>query len=561
MNAVKVFEQEFLRKVAEGLEVQARGPSGGQDVLSWVEGLNLVNEKGEPFDFRTDHAFLADIMSDMSPKQVVRKCSQVGLSTSLFLKETAVAKLYNYSIIHTLPTLALLQFFVAQKVDQVIRNNRSFRLLFDRDYTSKQRKKVGYGWIMFLGTKGENEEISHTSDLNVYDEYDKSDTATIEGMRSRLKASRYQGTWIVGNPEMADGGVNLAYERSDQKHWFHNCSRCRHWFYNDFFNCVDFERECYICPRCRKPLREEDRAKGVWVRKWRDREWSGYWINHMMAPWIPAKSLIEDYFTMPEEKFYTYCLGMAPPFADSRIPPELILRNCTSREFSPDPAFMGVDVGAKFHCVIGNPEGVFALEVLDNTHDAGWPQLDELMRRYRVKTCVVDKLPSPDEAQAFARRFPGRVYVQVQRRDLASSQTVRFVPGPEPVVHVDKNEIVSTALKKLQRGEVVFFMDPSNPLLSGRVVHKQQRDYNSFCGQASTLTKERVEDASGNVRYRWKASPKKDHFFMAFCYYLAARQREKAAEEVYPVERVPERRHSAQWRFYGGGDQDAWYYL
>ena len=560
MNAVRDIQSDFLSRVAEGLQIRAQGATaGGGDILEWVDSQHLVNERGGPFDFSSDHLFLAEIMRDMNPRQAIRKCSQVGISTSLFLKEAAVARLYSYSIIHTMPTIALLNFFVSQKVETVIRNNRSFAREFDRTGSAKQRKKIGFGWIMFLGTKGENEEISHTSDLNVYDEYDKSDLATMEGMRSRLKASRYQGIWVIGNPEIADGGVSAAYDASDQKHWFHRCGRCGKWFFNDFFNCVDFDNECYICPRCHRPLREEDRAKGVWVRKWRNREASGYWINHMMAPWITARSMIEDYFTLPEEKFYTYNLGMAPPHMDSRITADLILRNCITEPYERGRAFMGVDVGAKFHCVIGNERGVIALEVLDNPHDSGWPQLDELMQRHRVKVCVVDKLPSPDEAMAFANRHPGKVYVQVQSRDMRVRETIRYDKGGDPIVHLDKNELVSLALKKLQQGEIRFFMAHDHPLLSGRVTKNQRKDYNCFIGQASTLTKERVEDVNGNVKYRWKASPKKDHFFMAFCYYLAARERDREVQEIYEPETARTRRKEELAMAAMRGE--AWYYL
>ena len=54
---------------------------------------------GTPIEFK-DHAFLVDPYTDDSPKQVARKCSQIGWSTLAILRSFHLARYAGANLIH-----------------------------------------------------------------------------------------------------------------------------------------------------------------------------------------------------------------------------------------------------------------------------------------------------------------------------------------------------------------------------------------------------------------------------------------------------------------------------
>ena len=77
---------------------------------------------------------------------------------------------------------------------------------------------------------------------------------------------------------------------------------------------------------------------------------------------------------------------------------------------------MGVDQGNGLHVVIKEPHEDKGVVLTVRVHheprtDAVFSHLDSLMEAYDVRFCVIDGLPNTHAARAFARRFPGRVWL------------------------------------------------------------------------------------------------------------------------------------------------------
>jgi hypothetical protein len=77
---------------------------------------------------------------------------------------------------------------------------------------------------------------------------------------------------------------------------------------------------------------------------------------------------------------------------------------------------MGVDQGNGLHIVVKEPQPGGEVVHLVRAHhepqtDSSFSHLDWFMRAFDVKTCIIDALPNTHAARAFARRFPGRVYL------------------------------------------------------------------------------------------------------------------------------------------------------
>jgi hypothetical protein len=60
-------------------------------IHAWIQENNIKTESGASIDFR-DHLFLFDIYRDLSPKQVILKAAQIGLTTLQILKSIWIAK-------------------------------------------------------------------------------------------------------------------------------------------------------------------------------------------------------------------------------------------------------------------------------------------------------------------------------------------------------------------------------------------------------------------------------------------------------------------------------------
>lgn len=503
------------------------------NIIEWITQNRFVNERGEPFEFRKRY-FLIPMMEDWEhTQQCLYKGAQIGFSTSVFLKECYGAKYYRYNFIHTLPSLPLVRKFVPVKVDEVIAANPELKRLVGRGSSnSTQKKRIGHGWIFWAGCKGDNEDILDTADCIVNDEIDHSDPLVVEGFESRLGASNYKGRWDFSNPTTDGNNISQRWKVSTQGHMHHKCSRCGEWFFNDFFNCIDENAMTYICPRCHQPLREEDRCTGVWVDKWRGRDVKGWWVNWMICPWISAEDTIRAYHEKSDDYFHRFVLAWPRENQESRVSREVILRNCTEETPSREVVIAGVDQPKKggdyFHVVIGNLQGFFRLLV-----EPSWEALERMVSDYNIQTLVLDYLPDVDGALAFSKRFPGKVLLSQQNRDSSATEIIRFDEA-RGFVYTDRHPMVTQVLKAFIRGEIKVFMDPDDSVLVGT----SRKDYKSYCAQAETLYRTEETNQSGFTRLVWKSTNGKDHFFMATCYWYAARERLRKAEPIHAAKPI-----------------------
>lgn len=523
-------------EIAKSITVKTDPLADKPDIIEWILRRKLKTERGRPFEF-INHFFMVPVMRDWSQEQVSRKGAQIGMSSEVTLKEFYAAEYFGWNTIHTFPTLRMVQKFVPVKVDGLLDANPDLKQHIGKGTAnSQQKKRYDLCWVFWAGCEGDNEGIMDTADLIANDEVDRSDPLTVQDFMSRLSASEYKGRWDFSNPTTDGAMVSKRWKESDQKHLFHRCSRCGVKFTNGFFNCVDLdnpERE-YICPRCHKPLRHEDRLYDPetkyprWVAKHPGREISGYWINQMIAPWISAKETITGYLEGTDEYFHKFVLAKPVADSESKVSREVILRNCTNAVPERKGVLLGIDQGKTFYAVIGNDRGFFALET-----GLSWSDMDKLMASYDVQTCVVDYLPDTDGAVEFSRRWPGKVLFNLQTREMKTTDVFRF-DELKGFVYTDKHPMITKVLKAFIRGDIAVFMDPSDSKLVGRSL----KDYSSYCGQAETLYRMEVPTREGNYKLEWNSTNKMDHWFLATCYYYAARERLKMDEEIHDVEQI-----------------------
>ena len=430
--------------------------------LLWTVDHKIKNEKGNVLEFK-NHRFLKDIYDDWTPIQVVRKSSQVGFSTTEVIKTACAARYKKYNIIYTLPTFADVSQFVPTKVNQLIVHNP---ILTDwtKDRDTIFQKRMGTGFIYYRGTFSAKPQekkmeagigIILSADILVMDEADRSDQTILEQYESRLDASDYKGKWYFSNPTAPHTVSQQKWEESDQKHWFIKCEHCGHWQYLDFWK--NIKNNKFVCQKCGRELSDETRRNGQWIRKYKNKEISGYWINHLMCSWKTAKQIVQDYETKTRQYFYNFVLGLPYIGSDIVVNQDIILRNIDlAKPNFQENNVLGVDQGLKKHFVLGNKQGIFKIGTTDD-----WEDIKKLIKLYDVKVAVFDALPDLTEPRKIQKEFIGKVWLSYYKREIQSAEFIKWDPKTY-TVYSDRTKIIEMVIDEMINGKLKFQMKPAD---------------------------------------------------------------------------------------------------
>jgi len=495
-----------------------------RNVHIFLEKYNIKNELGIKLDFH-DHSFLWDVYEDISPKQVIYKAAQIGFSTAAIIKTLWLAKHKGIDIIYTLPTAQDVVDFVGGKVNRIIGQNPIFQE-FVKDRDTIEQKRVGDSLIYYRGTFSSRQALMVSSSLNVHDEVDRSDQRVLDQYSSRLQHSDLQWQWYFSNPSVLGNGVARHWKDSDQKHWFVKCSRCNkhqylEWSLEDPLKMnIDLNTNQYICKHCKKPLSHKDRKNGQWVKKYKNKEFSGYWINLMMASWVDAEKIVKDYKSKSEEFFYNFVLGLPYVGTNNKVTPDVIYRNLTATINEQEDVVIGVDVGNIKHYVVGNRQGIF---YYDKTKD--WDDIRKLLKRFPKSIAVIDAMPDITEPRKIREEFPGRVFLCHYVQDRKTMQIIRWGEKKEfGNVLADRNRLLQLLIDE--------FVDEKIPLQG------TQGDWYEYYKHWDSLYK-MTEEKNGTPVFQWLTSTGNDHWVHATAFWRIGMDKRGVGEsKVYDGEPI-----------------------
>lgn len=451
-------------------------------IHAWLKEQGIVNEKGEPIEF-ADHMFLYDIYRDQSPKLVVMKAAQVGLSTLEVLKNVYDARHRKMDIIYTLPTDDDVRTFVGGKVNRIIANN-PILLEYTADKDSIEQKMVGgQSMLYFRGTWSKRKAQMVTADRLVHDEKDSSKQDVIADYQARMQHSKMGETHVFSHPSVPKKGVHKEWLLSDQREWFITCPHCGKRQYLSWSTTdpakmsVDLERREFVCKRCRGVLSPDDRATGEWVPRKTATvpEWRGYHVSLLMAPYQTAAGICDKWQQVvdgdqTEDFFFNKVLGLPWAGGGNTVDEEQILGNCTGES----PTFehrlvVGVDSGAtktggSLRYVAGTRDGLAGFgELRDWMPDENnGLALNETIEYWLVKfpnsVVVVDQggdLIGPRKLRA---KYPGRVFLCHYSRDRKTMQLIRWGEKEESGnVVVDRNRMIQLVADEARDRRVPIF--------------------------------------------------------------------------------------------------------
>ncbi len=133
-------------------------------------------------------------------------------------------------------------------------------------------------------------------------------------------------------------------------------------------------------------------------------------------------------------------------------------------------------------------------------------ELDRLMRNFNVSRCVVDALPETRNARAFAKRFPGKVYLNYYNEHRKGSYAWN---EKELIVQCNRTESLDASHKEVMDQNIVL------PKECGIVKDFAQH----LCNVAKKLEE---DPETGSKRYVY-VKLGADHFRHAFNYEAMAR--------------------------------------
>ncbi len=471
-----------------------------ENICIWLDNNNIKTEDGKPIDFY-NHRYLWDIFNDWSPKIVCLKAAQICFSVTCILKSLWAAKYKKLNQIYTLPTEGDINDFVSSKINGLINNNQ---VLQDwvKNKDSVVQKRVGNNIIYYRGTKTERAALAVSSDLNIHDEEDRSDQRIIAQYSSRLQHSQYKWEWHFSNPSVKGNGVDRYWDLSDQKYWFIQCPKCGTWQYLSWPESIDMEKEIYVCKECGEEIDDATRRDGRWIPKHPGREWSGYWISLLMAPWVSAKNIIEYYKTKPQDYFYNFVLGLPSPSSTiSQVDPDMIYKNCFNFINKQDKPVIGVDIGVTIHYVVGNKEGIFYYGKTKDFND-----LEKLLYKYKDATMVIDAGPDIFRVRDLREKFLGRVFLCHFARDRKTMQLIRWGKDKEfGNVLADRNRMIQIVVDE--------FNDERITLQGTR------DDWKEYYQHWETMYRQTEVDKLGTPIYTWESTTGNDHWCLATVYW------------------------------------------
>lgn len=419
--------------------------------LAWIVLNKFVNENQQPIEFN-NHRFMIDFYADTCSDVVSKKSAQVGFSVGAILKSMHEAKYGGLNIIYALPTNNVVQDFVKPKVNPLISSNPALSDIVRDDSVSF--KRIGDRNLFFKGGYSDRDAISITGDVLVIDEYDRMpDMGVVNTFDSRLQASSNPKRWRFSNPSQIGFGVDSLYQDSNQLHWFVKCSHCNHewfmeWTPDGQAHYVDREQAIYVCGKCKKEIYDEDRRMGRWVAKYPSRPRHGYWFSQMMAPWVSAGRIIEQYEESNIEFFHNFVLGKAFTPSDMIVDRAAILRATAPSNITRNRVAIGVDqdAGGQYYVAL-TAEGVF-----DHGYVDSWDKIEHLKLMYNALV-VCDPNPYQAVPKQMANKYSDWYLCYFKNLDGLSAIQWK---DKEQVVYADRTRAIDIVANEIVHAKMLF---------------------------------------------------------------------------------------------------------
>jgi len=430
------------------------------DAAYWAD-LNMIRLEGNvPFSLK-GHKFQLDIMQCPARHIVVMKAAQMTITTIFILRSLhgLIFGHYPTGVIYYFPTTRSVEKFSKTRFGPLIADNPCIRKHL-KNTNSVFVKRVGRSNLSFegctatmniQGKKDSTATRSTPADIVIRDERDLFANEMAEQTNQRTQHSMIQGEVDLGTPTMPDWGVDKIWQKSNQNHQLIKCNKCNTYTCLDteFPACIHYKNDIAFraCKKCGNEIFPRD---GEWVPKYPSR-WDaknpnlgicGYWPTQLISSYIDLTRMMIRYNDPDTNKgeFYNAVLGRPHIDVENRLLLSDVYSCCTNDRMlmgHSGPCAMGIDNDKVKHIVIGYRSGKrYVIVKVVRTSDK--KDIHDLMRRFNVRSAVIDALPNQDSAREFQEYYKNRLYMCFYTVNQQSDIVWRLKDG---VVKVNRNDI------------------------------------------------------------------------------------------------------------------------
>lgn len=514
------FGAEFL-EVAIHLDAAHRIIGHDESFLQWCERLEKDGLKVDEVPFRLSDRKAMRFIYELIPSTreeaylrsaVIMKCTQVGFTVMEMLAMIYMAiKFAPAKIGMFMPSQMLAGGKSSERFLPIVKTiPAAHQLMVERQASGSKGgegnvliRRMGASRFHFLWTSGKTSTESFPMDVISFDEVQEMAIADMEKTRERLSASSIRYTLMGSTANWPDADIHWWYKRGTQHQFHTRCPHCETLQVLDehFPQCIGFDE---AAPRHLQPVGTPENAPMLfgeyryrchacagWIDDAQDGEWLALvpeapfvsvHFPQFLSPTISPREIIEAYRTADDMKnFYNRKLGK--PYMDpSQVPVNLEMLNECARLgaamglrwcASATETFMGLDQGGNYVVAIikrrlpNGMQAVVHLEYIFNNDP--FARASQLMDLYGVQCAVVEALPNYNDAQRFAQRHEGRVFLagygnmdgqQIIWGDagkLSASERKTTEDGrTRYTVRIDQYKCMQTAMSRFQEHKCLF---------------------------------------------------------------------------------------------------------
>ncbi len=266
--------------------------------------------RNQPITF-ADRPYLNAPYASQANKLVIRASRQVEKST--FLVNSILYLAIQHPGIHTLVVFPRREQALVFSKSRLLATIEDSPLIARHLFDQSLRKPP----VMNLRFKNKSEVYIRAAylsgdpvrgidaDVLLVDEFQDIAHGFLPVLEETMSHSQHRKLILTGTPKTIDNHLEDVFRQSTANEFKILCATCR--------RDVLLDERCLgetgpMCPDCVKPI---DVRQGRWMPRNPTSSWGdGFWINHLMVPWINYAELLEKNRTYDPALFKNECLGM-----------------------------------------------------------------------------------------------------------------------------------------------------------------------------------------------------------------------------------------------------------
>jgi hypothetical protein len=482
-------EEYFRRRLAAGLVRQSLTTCS-----RWAETCRVMKDDANLVQWSHDRfPWLREMADSKAEENAARKGAQLGVSEMLLNIGMFNNDILGRDVLYVLPNQNPdASQFSAARFDPAIEFSPHLSRLYS-DVKNVGHKRAGRANFYIRGSQSRAGLKSIPVAVVILDELEEMNQHHVPLAKERLSGQKEKLLWMASTPVLSNMGIDKEYKEGSQEHFFFTCPSCgklTELLFPDCLEVIGDDPDSHLvmnsylkCKECKNKLIHENKSSwlktGKWVASVPEKAKRSFYINQMYSTTIKPGHIAASYLRSKvseadEQEFHNSKMGEPHEVAGARITDDMInkAKGSYSRKVNRSGnkiITMGIDVGRKCHYEVAEwtLNAYKGNDIHSTAHpkiiDAGGIQvgpemseLDDLMREFRVLSCVIDAHPDRRAAYMFSQRFMGYVRMCVYIVGLSGKQVQEDKNTNEPIIKVDRTSWLDQALGRFRKGQITI---------------------------------------------------------------------------------------------------------